>query len=116
LSWQYGTRHRAAIGLTEISDSRCIVVSEETGTISMVEAGKLEKVPNSEELRKTLARMYQVNITGTETGISRIPLGARISEFFAADALPQPIQKILQGGRSSRPDKSENLPKSGTGA
>ncbi len=80
LSWQYGTRHRAAIGLTEISDSRCIVISEETGSISMVEDGKLEKVPNAEELRKTLARLYQVT---TEGEILQKPhFGKRLSELF----------------------------------
>ena len=41
LSWRYGTRHRAAIGASEISDSACIVVSEETGKISIAIEGVL---------------------------------------------------------------------------
>ena len=43
LSWRYGTRHRAAIGASEISDSACIVVSEETGDISIAIDGILKK-------------------------------------------------------------------------
>ena len=43
LSWRYGTRHRAAIGASEISDSACIVVSEETGDISIAIDGILRK-------------------------------------------------------------------------
>jgi diadenylate cyclase len=110
LSWQYGTRHRAAIGLTEISDSRCIVVSEETGGISLVEAGRLEKVPNAEELRKALARIYQVNLTDTEKPAQRLPFGTRLSEFLTGEVLPPPLQKILQGARASQSEKSEKIP------
>ncbi len=71
LSWQYGTRHRAAIGLTEVSDSYCLVVSEETGTISLAHQGTLEKVANVEELRKRLERLYQVkDPVARENGLS----------------------------------------------
>jgi diadenylate cyclase len=114
LSWQYGTRHRAAIGLTEISDSRCIVVSEETGAISLVEDGKLEKMANAEELRKTLARLYQVSMEGAEPPRRRVPLGTRLSEFFSGEGVPQPIQRIFHGHRSRKP-QPEKIPKSGTG-
>lgn len=44
LSGKFGSRHRAAIGISEITDSVTIVVSEETGRISIACAGELESV------------------------------------------------------------------------
>ena len=44
LSWRYGTRHRAAIGVTEMSDCACIVISEETGDISIAIDGNLKNM------------------------------------------------------------------------
>ena len=43
LSWKYGTRHRAAIGMSEVSDSACLVVSEETGDVAIALDGTLKK-------------------------------------------------------------------------
>ena len=45
---QYGLRHRAALGLTEKTDATCIVVSEETGHISIASAGKIREVKEDE--------------------------------------------------------------------
>jgi diadenylate cyclase len=59
LSWQYGTRHRAAIGMSQKSNSFCLVVSEETGEISIARAGTLKKFVDTEELRKGLEAAYR---------------------------------------------------------
>ena len=53
LSPKYGARHRAAIGISEITDSLTVVVSEETGTISFAINGELKKIP-TKELRASL--------------------------------------------------------------
>ena len=53
---RYGARHRAAIGISEISDAVTIIVSEETGEVSIAEAGKLRTV-NRKELREYLLRV-----------------------------------------------------------
>lgn len=49
-----GTRHRAAAGITEISDALVIVVSEETGIISLVELGKFQRELTGDELKALL--------------------------------------------------------------
>lgn len=49
-----GTRHRAAAGITEISDALVIVVSEETGIISLVESGKFQRELTGDELKSLL--------------------------------------------------------------
>ena len=54
LSWKYGTRHRAAIGMTEVSDSACLVVSEETGDVSIALGGNLKKYEDLVTLKSDL--------------------------------------------------------------
>lgn len=55
---KYGTRHRAAMGVTAESDCIAIVVSEETGQISFGKSGKLVKVNDDEEIKRYL--MYNL--------------------------------------------------------
>jgi diadenylate cyclase len=55
LSTQMGTRHRAGIGITEETDAIAVIVSEETGAISMAVGGKIERDLTVEQLRERLS-------------------------------------------------------------
>ena len=73
LSTQLGTRHRAAIGITEETDAIAVVVSEETGAISMAVAGKIERDLTVEQLRERL--------------------GSELRRHMAPVALPTAVQR-----------------------
>lgn len=60
LPTSYGARHRAAVGISEITDSITIIVSEETGNISIAENGDL-RVYSVSQLRKYLMERYQID-------------------------------------------------------
>lgn len=57
LSPKYGARHRAALGISEITDALTIIVSEETGTISFAIRGELTTIPINEFKEKLLAEI-----------------------------------------------------------
>lgn len=60
ISKELGTRHRAAIGITEESDVTAIVVSEETGIISIVTKGKLKRYMTPDKLFEEIKRAFGV--------------------------------------------------------
>lgn len=66
-----GTRHAAALGLAEISDALCIVVSEERGTVSVARGGELEVVPDRATLMRTLEAFYDEKEPPKKTGVLR---------------------------------------------
>ena len=75
LSTQLGTRHRAAIGITEETDSVAVIISEETGTISMAVAGSIERELTVERLRERLGQLLR--------------------RYAPAHSLPSPLEESL---------------------
>ncbi len=59
LSTQLGTRHRAGIGITEETDAIAVIVSEETGSISLAVGGKIERHLTVERLREQLSQLLR---------------------------------------------------------
>lgn len=74
ISKELGTRHRAGIGVTEHSDALVLIVSEETGIISMASEGQLSRFLDIKTVEKTLLNMYlnTGEVTGTMAIIPRI--------------------------------------------
>ena len=58
LSQAFGTRHRAAVGLTEETDAVAVVISEERGKISLVVGGKVTQDLDGPQLRSSLQRLF----------------------------------------------------------
>jgi diadenylate cyclase len=74
-SERYGTRHRAAIGISEQTDAIVVVVSEETGSISLVMRGRIERNLTEEQLRRRI-----FNLIRPQAPRQRMPLLRRSIE------------------------------------
>lgn len=78
ISKALGTRHRAAVGVSETTDSVTLVVSEETGRVSVATGGHLRRVADGDELKTLLNAMVKKEDAGT--GRLRIWKGIRRNE------------------------------------
>jgi len=99
LSTQLGTRHRAGIGVTEETDAIAVIVSEETGSISLAVGGKIERDLTVEQLRDRLGELlrHYVSPSTLPTPISN---GSEVleSEESSRSSLPQPADSRLNQG------------------
>jgi DNA integrity scanning protein DisA with diadenylate cyclase activity len=60
-SYQYGMRHRAAIGISEETDAVAVVVSEETGAISVAQRGRIVRWLDQEKLIGLLEALFRLH-------------------------------------------------------
>ena len=107
-SERYGTRHRAAIGISEQSDALVVVVSEETGSISLVQRGRIERNLTEEQLRRRI-----FNLIRPQAPRQRVPLLRRSAEGawqVGPDAEPEvpidPEARVV-----SSPSRRRRLPR-----
>jgi diadenylate cyclase len=99
LSTQLGTRHRAGIGITEETDAVSVIVSEETGAISLAVGGSIERDISIEDLRARLSALLNryVPLATLPTPITHSTEGA-LDE--ASDSGSAPRRSSEQGLRS----------------
>jgi len=91
LSTQLGTRHRAGIGITEETDAIAVIVSEETGSISIAAAGNIERDVTVEYLRERLSELLRRYVPPTA-------LPTMSGSEANSEAEPESPQKFRQAG------------------
>ncbi|MBP3677095.1 MAG: diadenylate cyclase CdaA [Agathobacter sp.] len=69
LSKELGTRHRAAVGISEVSDSMTIIVSEETGRVSVAYRGEIFRNMDADSLRAKLTQLQNLNVEKPAKGV-----------------------------------------------
>lgn len=84
---RFGTRHRAALGITEQTDAVAIVVSEETGAVSLVERGRILRHLDEERLRTALLALLGPSARAGRAGIAALP-GRRRDGRRGGDGTP----------------------------
>ena len=92
LSTQLGTRHRAGIGITEETDAIAVIVSEETGGISLTLAGKIERDISVEGLRDRLSRLLRTYVAPAVLP-TPVPDGDSSSDLAGSDSLAGEVQR-----------------------
>jgi diadenylate cyclase len=102
LSRELGTRHRAAIGITEETDCLSIVVSEETGRISVAAFGVLVQGLSLAEVRERINRHFEarhpgsIQIDESPADIPLAPCGGTVSAEAARSAETRPAERVNQ--------------------
>ncbi len=90
-SERYGTRHRAAIGISEQTDAVVVVVSEETGSISLVVRGRIERNLTEEQLRRRIFSLIRPQAPRRAVPFMRRSIDGRWQVGQDRDEVDQPI-------------------------
>lgn len=94
LSERFGTRHRAALGITEDTDAIAVVVSEENGQMSVVERARIVRVPTDAQLARALAALLES--PAAPGGLRRRGVGGGAARS---------LERLrIVGGRAARPE------------
>jgi diadenylate cyclase len=113
-SERYGTRHRAAIGISEQTDAIVVVVSEETGSISLVVRGRIERNLTEEQLRRRIFNLIRPQAPRRAVPLLRRTLEGRWQVNGGGDDEPEapidPEARVVRGAAADRP-RSVSLPR-----
>src|SRR5690348_16709921 len=88
LSTQLGTRHRAGIGITEETDAIAVIVSEETGNISLAVSGNIERDLTADQLRDRLSELLRRYVPP-----SALPTAIHANDVDERDMLPPRLER-----------------------
>lgn len=101
---KFGSRHRAAIGMSENSDAVIIVVSEETGTISIAENGEISRGYDRDSLKKYLReRVLSLKIEGAGIKASR---SKKSKKSAGNDSTEKKSKKLFSGLKKNNKNKN----------
>jgi diadenylate cyclase len=105
LSTQLGTRHRAGIGVTEETDAIAVIVSEETGSISLAVSSKIERDLSVDQLRDRLGELLRLYVPPSTLPTS-ITNDGEVSESAEGESsratLSRPADSRLDGSRMNQ--------------
>ena len=117
LSTQLGTRHRAGIGVTEETDAIAVIVSEETGSISLAVSGTIERDLSVEQLRERLGELLRRYVPPS-TLPTPISNGSKVLDEAEVESsratLPRSADSRLDDSRLSEPRLNDSRLKQGT--
>ncbi len=106
---RFGTRHRAALGITEQTDAVAVVVSEETGSVSLVERGRIVRDLDEARLAMALVELLQHTPLTAVKIPDRVRLPDRATQISRSIASRRPGRPGRRGG-SATPSATSNRP------
>ena len=81
LGKELGTRHRAGVGISEVTDSLTIIVSEETGKISIAKKGILTRDVTEEQIREQLLKLQNKSVTSKKRISNKNRISSKLTEI-----------------------------------